>query len=474
MALSEPPHKGLSKWLYLAVGTFIVSVAMYYRLDDGISSLRTFTTSSAWICIASIAAFVISVTRLVLDCRGAGGLASKPVRLTLAMNLVSIALIFVLGEALVHLFTESGPEGPVIGNLRLLPRDWHKVATYRQSNWRWHASNSGVFVFDSQLGWTVAPNRKGMGGAQENNFSSAEGTRAVAEGVRFNDHPARTRIALLGNSYVFGLDVDYENTWGFHLEQRLGTDVQVLNYGVPGYGIDQAYLRYLKDVREQRPDIAILGLISHDLLRTTLVYYAIGFAGATVPGEAKPRFTMKDGHLTLLNTPLLPSEAVYATQSIQNLPYIDYDRAYRPTEWQRHLYEFSYLLRFAVSWCAPCGGLLESSHENEETVSLNGTILHSFVRHATAAGTIPIVVFLPSFGEGRGAGGRLSGAPLIGARILKEAQVDFVDLTDCVERMDERERFTRGWHYTPQANSTVADCLHDIVVARLPRPSRIS
>jgi hypothetical protein len=448
---------------------FIVSVVLYYRLDDGISSLLMLTTRSAWICVALLAICVASITRLGIGWQRAGGLASKSVRLSLTMSLVSIAFMLVLGEALVRFFTESHPEGPLVGDLHLLPREWHEVATYRRSNWDWHASHSGVFLFDPQLGWTVGPNRKGTGGAHEKLFSSTEGARAGAEGLRFGERSVRTTIALLGNSYVFGSDVDYEETWGFYLQRRLGTDVQVLNFGVPGYGVDQAYLRYLKDVRERRPDIAILGLISHDLIRTTMVYYAVGFPGAAVPG-AKPRFSLKNGQLTLVNVPLPLPEAVYGAQSIQDLPFVDYDRAYRPTEWQRHWYEVSYLLRFAVSWCSPCGGALGSPSDNEETVPLNGAILHDFVRKAMASGTIPIVVFLPSFKEGRDASGRLSATPSLGVRILKNAQVDFVDLTDCIERVDERKQFTSGWHYTPQANSIMADCLGDIVVSRLQGP----
>lgn len=158
--MSAPAHEGLSSWLYLSVGTFIVSVVLYYRLDDGISSLLMLTTRSAWICVASLAICVVSLTRLSISWQRAGGLASKSTRLSLTMSFVSIVFMLVLGEALVRFFTESHPEGPLVGDLRLLPREWHEVATYRRSNWEWHASHSGVFLFDSQLGWTVGPNKR--------------------------------------------------------------------------------------------------------------------------------------------------------------------------------------------------------------------------------------------------------------------------------------------------------------------------
>ena len=63
--------------------------------------------------------------------------------------------------------------------------------------------------------------------------------------------------------------------------------------------------------------------------------------------------------------------------------------------------------------------------------------------------------------------GRLSGTKLLGAEVLKEGGVDFVDMTDCIEGVNERERFTTGWHYTPWANSVLANCLLEPVKAVL-------
>jgi len=390
------------------------------------------------------------------------GLTSKYVRLSFTLGLLSLALLLILGEILIRLFTVSDPEGPLVGNLRLLPRYWPNVANQWQRRWRQHHSDSGVLAFDPILGWTVAPNKKGVGPAGEKLFSSTEGARARDQRESFRDRYAALSIALIGNSYVFGSDVNFEDTWGYHLEQRFGGDVKVLNFGVPGYGVDQAYLRYLKDVRELRPKIAILGLISHDLLRTTMVYYAVGFPGAVAPG-AKPRFMLIDGQLKLINTPLPSPEDVYAIQSIEQLPYIVYDRAYRPSEWQSQWYDVFYLFRFVVSFS------FAELRPSTETVSLNRAILNSFVREATSKGTLPLIVYLPSYLELSGGRDAPSRTTSLGVQVLKDAEVDFVDLTDCVEGVEGQRRFTRGWHYTPHTNSVLADCLHDVLIARLSR-----
>ncbi len=66
-------------------------------------------------------------------------------------------------------------------------------------------------------------------------------------GLRDREVPATategvTRIALLGDSFAFGLGVDQDETLSVQLEQRLAGDVagvQVLNLGVPGYHTGQ-------------------------------------------------------------------------------------------------------------------------------------------------------------------------------------------------------------------------------------------
>lgn len=40
------------------------------------------------------------------------------------------------------------------------------------------------------------------------------------------------------------------------MDQLLGEEVQVLNFGVSGYGVDQAYqLRYEKDAKRWKPKV---------------------------------------------------------------------------------------------------------------------------------------------------------------------------------------------------------------------------
>jgi len=87
------------------------------------------------------------------------------------------------------------------------------------------------------------------------------GTRSPRPGTVFADRSADYRIALIGDSFTFSDEASYEESWSYKLERKLRPQVQVLNFGVSGYGIDQAYLRYKRDVRPWHPDIVVLGYI---------------------------------------------------------------------------------------------------------------------------------------------------------------------------------------------------------------------
>jgi hypothetical protein len=127
--------------------------------------------------------------------------------------------------------------------------------------------------------------------------------------VRFNEHgmrdrprslpkpPGTLRIALLGDSYVEAKQVDLEETVGAVLERELdlcpsleGREVEVLNFGVSGYGTTQALLMFRERARKFAPDIVILGFfVGNDIRNNSLA----------LQGASKPHFVERDGDLVL-------------------------------------------------------------------------------------------------------------------------------------------------------------------------------
>src|SRR3989338_2921102 len=112
--------------------------------------------------------------------------------------------------------------------------------------------------YDPDLGWVNAPNvsvpdlyRPGVGIHINSQSLRAdrEYTKEVPAGM--------TRAICLGDSFTMGFGVRDDQTW-CHLLTRISRDLETLNMGQGGYGLDQAYLRYRRDGEKFDHNIAIL------------------------------------------------------------------------------------------------------------------------------------------------------------------------------------------------------------------------
>jgi hypothetical protein len=263
----------------------------------------------------------------------------------------------------------------------------------------------------------------------------------------------------VGDSYTFGEEVRYEDAWVSRLASELNPRCQVLNFAVGGYGIDQMYLRYMKDIRPWNPDLVVLAFVNHDVIRTLSVYSFLLFPGGETP-FAKPRFVLNGGKLTQLNQPLISPEDMFSVSAIRDLPYISYDVHYKRTEWDRpgwQLIWHSYLFRLLIS--------AYPLHEDErpeisETVvqEINTEIFRTFREEVKKGGAKSLIVYLPSVDE---VPGRLPWVP-IGQKILREADIPHVDLRDCMADNFTPQMFMpvgRGQHYSPEGNRVAAQCV---------------
>jgi lysophospholipase L1-like esterase len=400
---------------------------------------------------------------------------------TFLLNVFSVLVIVVLAETGLRVGEKVDPEFDEWFPRGFLPRDWDKVASANRdllirakTGQVWAGS---FLVHDRALGWTVGESRSSANGLY---CSSAEGIRSPSNDQSYSDTAgAKRRVAMIGNSYTFGLGVAFEDTWGSRLQERLGDRYQVLNFGVVGYGLDQVYLRYLEHVRSWKPEIAILGLISHDLQRTEVVYPFLSFPSWRFP-FSKPRFVMAGGGLKIVNVPLPDPEELFTARSIQHLPSIALEPSYFPEEWESEWYSDLYTIRLLVSlfprWPQ------RSPEAWQSRLDLNAAILRSLVEKTTMDGTVLAAVFFPSHGAGE-----LSATdnPTVRDaspvhRLFADAQVDYLDLTTCLMRLPAGDRIAPdGIHYSPSANRAVAECLEDYltglgVIERSVVPARSS
>ncbi|HMV69283.1 MAG TPA: SGNH/GDSL hydrolase family protein, partial [Myxococcota bacterium] len=113
---------------------------------------------------------------------------------------------------------------------------------------------------DPDLGWVNRPGVRDEGGATIT--TNAQGFRATAP-VPDRAPDGQRRVIVIGDSFTFGTDGD--DAWIYPVQLAgLRPDLDVVDLGVPGYGLDQALLRYRRDARPLHPDHVVVCV--HELL----------------------------------------------------------------------------------------------------------------------------------------------------------------------------------------------------------------
>jgi hypothetical protein len=445
-------------WLTLFVleGALLIAAVGLYKASTWSHLLTPRPAGLAlWAGTATALAAAVSLRR---QWRRSTGTARRAAVLALAGNGLAVALAVLGAEAALRLWAARTPEEVRVGTLRL-PRTWAETRAHNRQLIRKATAAGGwwesYFVADSLLGWSIGANRRSRNGLY---YSSLEGLRSSGPDVAFATQTPRRRIALVGDSYTFSMDVPYEDSWGHHLQQQLGSDVQVLNFGVDGYGIDQAWLRYQRDARPWRPDVVLFGLIQHDLSRTLATYAFISLF-PEFP-FARPRFVLRAGQLQLLNTPLISPDEIIAHEAITDLPFLETDIGYQQSDWRWRRDRMPLLLRlFATAvprWPPP-----NPEFSDDAAIAISGRILQTFLAAAASDGSRARVLYFPSRGAGDfeepGAGSRAIAREMLAAYVP-----DHLDLTACVRAVNPAERIMPGEsHYTGVANAAVARCVAD-------------
>ena len=118
---------------------------------------------------------------------------------------------------------------------------------------------------DAELGWTLRPGVAGWHTKEGRAFveASSAGWRDIEHTV---DKPTDVyRIAVLGDSYSEAMQVDRDEAFWALLPERLiacgfarGKRIEVLNFGVSGYGTAQEYLVLESQAMRYRPDLVLL------------------------------------------------------------------------------------------------------------------------------------------------------------------------------------------------------------------------
>ena len=77
----------------------------------------------------------------------------------------------------------------------------------------------------------------------------------------------KSNILLLGDSFIFSIYLDEYKTIAYNLQKRFTGLYNIINLGIPGFGIDQCVLSYEKYSKLIDPNIVVLVYIDDDIAR---------------------------------------------------------------------------------------------------------------------------------------------------------------------------------------------------------------
>ena len=200
---------------------------------------------------------------------------------------------------------------------------------------------------DPNLGWKLKPGASG-----EWTGEGASLVQVNSEGLRDSEHtkakpPNTLRVAVLGDSFTEAIHVPVEQTFWSKLERKLGNcdavkgrkKVEVINFGVQGYGTAQELMMLRKKVWDYSPDIVILAFfIGNDVINNSpkleydryRPFFAYDASGKLVPDMSFRNLAPIDRNERAVSfVDRMPSLLVNNSRILQVIKKVDLDRKKR-------------------------------------------------------------------------------------------------------------------------------------------------
>ncbi len=385
-----------------------------------------------------------------------------------------VCLTLILVEIAARLVWWGQPVVTVFGRdlyLLPLPLATHKhleiLATWQENPHRYQE-------FDPVLGWTIRPNARAEQGDAVFTSNSI-GIRSLREYPR-DKPPGLIRIATFGPSFTHGDEVSDQATWQVYME-RARPDIEVMNWGVGGYGTDQALLRYTTQALPYRPDIVIIGIEENNIWRNVNRFRPFQHYTTEVP-LTKPIFILEQDRLVLLENPFQDFKTLQdylindPSGFLDRVCPHDYfcDRAkYQPLPLDIFTsFRFLRTLVYEVGQSdAPENFVLEQSADQtdwllNEVQRTNWLLIQMFVTEVSRNGSQPVILLFPerSSIEATEHGQRVFYHA--GATFLEEQGLHVIELTSAFVEHKQQHQLSYddyyvsdGGHFSELGNSVV-------------------
>jgi len=279
-------------------------------------------------------------------------------------------------------------------------------------------------------------------------------------------------VSAYGDSFVFADEVDDVSAWPNQLALKLGC--RVANYGVNGYGTDQAYLRFTS-MRDDEASVAILGYFSDDIIRN--VNQLRNLVSPTADIGLKPRYVIgAAGELQLIpiESPS-PDQLKEIMASPGKFLHNEYFVPDGPSGLVSESFPYisttvrslwSYKIHAALRRESPYAAFYRENHPSQ-ALEISRRILLMFAQEARRRGKQPLIVFFPSEDD---LVASQKGAPWLYQPLLddlRRAGQPYLNLgTNLVARLNGRHpRALFGIvHFKEEGNFAIAEAVHQALV----------
>jgi hypothetical protein len=319
------------------------------------------------------------------------------------------------------------------------------------------AGRESPFQLDGVLGWTLRPGFRSPQVAVD-----ALGRRRAAD--RPPPAPDAVRLAAFGDSFTFGGDVVDRDSYPEALA-RLDSGIDVANYGVPAYGLDQAFLRYLQERGSATPQVVIIGYLAENICRNVSVFRPF-YNQTTVFPLAKPRYRLAADGLELLPSPLATPESYRRLLAEPARALAELGRHDAHYRWRPHASGWDQsagvrLVKLALAQLAPANR--DGCYGSAEAFAVTTRLFRLFYETVLQDGAQPVILVFPTREDVvRWSSGRRSRyASLL--QFFDEEGYRFIDGMAVFEgagRNQSIDELIPG-HLSPLANTLVAEHLRE-------------
>ncbi len=383
------------------------------------------------------------------------GAGRRPSRRGLAAISVIVALVLVEGAARVSTpVLNRVMTFPVLDRQALLARHVTGLEDLLEGEHR--------ETLHPVYGWAYRP-----GWAHGADTIDAKGTRrSSAAGDR-----GALRLLAFGGSFVYCNEVSNAECWTAVLEERW--DAVAVNYGVGGYGTDQALLRYLGEGGVDH-GVVVIGYSSVNIRRVVNRYR--GFMSSAEGPWFKPRFLPDGDGLRLVEAPVPDERAARAFLSDPRAALMEIgqeDYWYEPSRYEHRAYAWSAAYRLTSEavgrvrrrWLdadRPFDGALVN--EESEAFEVQSRLLAAFADSVRGRGASPVLLFMPSPADlaRRQRGEEVSYAPLL-VRMQDRGEVVLDVSPRLAAHREPSALLAQYGHYSPKGNALVAEAIAELL-----------